>query len=81
MTLEESRIAKKQSIKNKIILYWNFILLPMFLVFQLILSWLQSPITLPLDLIIGGTIGLNTAYFAVNLIQKKIKEKEPWEPI
>ena len=82
-TIEESRLIKKQSIKNRIIIWWNFGLLPIFLGFQLGLAFLQSPIALPLDLIIGGTIGLNTVYFGANLLQKKMepKEDDSWRPI
>jgi len=76
MTLEQLELKKKQkknSVKNKLVTYWNFILIPLFLITQLGLAYFQSDVTLPLELIIGGTIGLNGAYFGVNLLQKKIK--------
>jgi hypothetical protein len=58
------------------------ILIPVFLGFQLALAFAGSDITLPLDLVIGGTIGLNTAYFTVNILQKRLTPKEePYEPI
>ena len=70
--LEQERKRKKQSTKRKLVIYWNIILIPIFLVTQLGLAYFQSSVELPLNLIISGTIGLNGAYFGVNYLQKKL---------
>ncbi len=79
MTLEQlelKRIQKKNSYKNKLVMWWNFGLLPIFLIVQLGLAYFNTDIELPLSLIISGTIGLNGLYFGVNYLSKKLHENK-----
>jgi len=61
---------KKNSMKNKIAWYAMF-LIPMSIIAQIALSYLESTVQLPLELIVGGSFSLIGLYFGVNFLQKK----------
>jgi len=75
--LEYRKKVKMSSIKNKLVLYWNFIIMPIFILAQLVLPLIGSAIEIPLEEVIYSTMGINSLYFGVNFLQGKFG-KDPF---